>query len=610
MTAGREDKIVNTLLLFCLATGFACFSLILLPNQIGKAKMSSLKKNFAKVPENLAAIISLDEPKSEPVLPPGGPVARFEPAPQPPEPAYAAAAPIDEGSDIADEADPEVDVAGGPGAAIDDASAEATLAMRPEPTPTPMIESAAPSEDVAPLPAKGNFKDPYSLTLKIHKPSSIAINVPSRLDAIRASAKGDTWLIVPEALETDVAFWRDIYTKYGSDQVVLHHPQYLGIVYEVVDLTDIENDPRLTDIEKEHLREKRVDERREAIADTLRKLAANPKAVDLTDEELSIKRLFRGIDEYDAYRKAADEYGVRAQTGQRDKFIAGLKYSGRYLGEIEDIYRQYGLPMELTRLIFVESMFNTKAKSSAGASGIWQFMPGTGRLFLKMNSIVDERNDPIAATHASARLLRQNYDALGSWPLAVNAYNTGRGRMSQAATRLGTNDIARIIRGFHHSAYGFASRNFFLEYLAAMEIVEHAERYFGPISYDEPMRYEEVRSSYHISLPDVARVAGIPIETVEELNPGFTPGVMSGRTLVPQGVAIRVPEGSGEAFLLAAARAPKSRAGSMKHVVQGGETLSSIAEMYGVSADDIRRANRGIHRNPHQGQTIEIPFKQ
>lgn len=610
MTAGREDKIVNTFLLLCLATGFACFSLILLPNQIGKAKMSSLKKNFAKVPQSLASIISLDEPRKEPSpLPSDGPIARFEPAPPPPEPAYAAAGPIDEESDTADAADPEVDVAGGPGAAIDDASAEATLAMRSEPAPAPVIQEAAPSQDGEPLQTRGSLKDSYSLTLMIHKPSSIAINVPSRLDTIRSSAKGDTWLLIPEGLEADVAFWRDIYTKHDRNQVVLHHPQYLGIVYEVVDLTDIENDPRLTDIEKEHLREKRVDERREAVAETLRKLAANPKAVNLTDEELDIKRLFRGTDEYDAYKKAADEYGVRAQLGQRDKFVAGLKYSGRYLGEIEDIYKQYGLPMELTRLIFVESMFNTRAKSSAGASGIWQFMPGTGRLFLKMNSVVDERNDPIAATHASARLLRQNYDVLGSWPLAINAYNTGRGRMSQAAARLGTNDIARIIRGFHHSAYGFASRNFFLEYLAAMEIVEHAERYFGPISYDLPLRYEEVRSTYHISLPDVARVAGVPIESVEELNPGFTAGVMSGRTLVPQGMAIRLPEGSGEMFLMAAARAPRSRAGSIRHVVQGGETLGSIAEMYGVSADDIRRANRGIHRDPHRGQTIEIPFK-
>jgi len=300
---------------------------------------------------------------------------------------------------------------------------------------------------------------------------------------------------------------------------------------------------------------------------------------------------------------------VRAQLGQRDKFLVGLRYSGRYLGEIESIYNEYGLPRELTRLIFVESMFAPRVRSKSGASGIWQFMPRTGLLYLRINDIVDERNDPLISTHASAKLLRHNYNELGTWPLAINAYNAGRGRMKQAVKKLGTKDITRIIRNFNHRSYGFASRNFFLEYLAALDIVEHAEDYFGPIEYDKPLRYEVLKCSYHISLPNVARLAGISIETMGELNPALSAKVMSGKRLIPMGFAIRVPEGSGEFFLAAAARAPKSRTGPLRHVVGRGETLNSIGSMYGVPPADIRKANRNIRRRPRRGQKIVIPFE-
>jgi membrane-bound lytic murein transglycosylase D len=266
------------------------------------------------------------------------------------------------------------------------------------------------------------------------------------------------------------------------------------------------------------------------------------------------------------------------------------------------------MPRELSRLIFVESMFNLKAKSSVGASGIWQFMPQTGKLYLRMNKIVDERNDPIAATHASIKLLRHNYNELGTWPLAINAYNAGRGRLKQAVQTLGTKDIAKIVKNFKHRAYGFASRNFFPEYLAALEVAENPEKYFGPISYDDPLRFEMVRTAYHISLPSVAGVSGIPLEELLELNPGFSSKVISGDQLIPIAYPIKVPEGKGSIFIAAAARAPKSQRGSIRHVVAPNETVNSIAWMYGIDPTRIRQANANIRRNPSKGEIIVIPF--
>jgi len=440
-----------------------------------------------------------------------------------------------------------------------------------------------------------------------HKKSRLALGIPSLLSVSKKDPQKD-WIYSPASLEIDVAFWRDIYAKYHTDQVVLHHPKYLDIVYDVVELSDITRDPRLTDREKDYQKEKRIEEKRKNIENILEKLAEGGTARSLTDEEWQLKKLFDGVKENDPFKKALEVHGIRGQRGQRDKFIEGLKYSGKYLGEIEAVYEQHGLPVELTRIIFVESMFNLKAKSHVGASGVWQFMPATGKLYLRINDLVDERNDPILATHASAKLLRHNYNELKTWPLAINAYNAGRGRMQQAVKMLGTRDISIIVKNFEHGSYRFASRNFFPEFLAALEVAEHHERYFGPINFEQPLKYEVVKSPYHISLPDVLRIASIDIEKFEELNPAFTYKVLNGKIQIPSGFSIRIPEGRGELFMLAAARSPKSKKGAIYHVVERGETLATIANTYGIKPDSLRRANSGIHRQPSQGQKLVIPF--
>lgn len=549
MKSTNGNKIINVLLAVCIATAFASFALIILPNQLKKAVAVPISGKELSPPANLSSIVSLDK------------INRIEIIKNPEIPPAAS-----HESDDKNDPDDTI-IAGGAGAAIDSDSSESRDAL-----------------------------------LAYNKTSSISMNKP----ASKHETQKD-WTRVPPELEADVMFWHNIYAKYDRNQVVLHHPRHLDIVYDVVDLTDIEKNPRLTDIEKEHLREKRVEQKRDEVTDALRKLAARPASSSLSNEEVRIKKLFQNLNETNAFKRAADEDGVRAQLGQKDKFLIGLKYSGRYLGEIEAIFDSYGMPRELTRLIFVESMFNPYARSSVGASGIWQFMRGTGKLFLKINDIVDERNDPIAATHAAAKLLRHDYEILGAWPLAINAYNTGRGRMQQAVTELGTTDIAKIVRNFHCPSYAFASRNFFLEFLAALDVVEHAEKYFGPIEYDKPLSYELIKADYNISLPEVANAANINLDEILDLNPAFTPKVVGGNRLVPSGFTIRVPAKTSNAFLAATVRAPRSRTGNMKHVVQDGETLLSISDMYDIPSQKILDANKRTSRRLQTGQVIVIP---
>jgi len=441
--------------------------------------------------------------------------------------------------------------------------------------------------------------------LVVHAESSLAFSAAHNRKPYRITRA--SWLETPDGLETDVAFWHDIYSKYDRNEVVLHHPRHLGIVYAVVTLSDIEADLRLTAAERSRIRDNRVNAKRNEYTGILKKLASGAPERSLTREEIRIKRMFDSIDdEPNKFRRALED-GIRSQTGQRDKFVAGLKHSGRYLGEIEKIFDAYAMPREITRLIFVESMFNLKAVSKTGASGIWQFMPGTGKLYLRMNDIVDERNDPIASTHAAAKLLRRNYDSLGTWPLAINAYNAGRGRLEQAVARTGTTEIARIIKEFSHPGYGFASRNFFPEFLAALDVAENAEKYFGRMEHDPPLRYEVLRTSLTILIPEVAQLAGLKLEEVLELNPALGQGVASGADPLPAGFALRVPEGRGRSFLAAAARAPSSSSRPLKHLVRRGETLQEIARTYGVEPRAIVEANDGMGWRVRIGQTILVP---
>ncbi len=253
---------------------------------------------------------------------------------------------------------------------------------------------------------------------------------------------------VPDGLRTQVDFWTKIYTEYTTGQAVLHDPNDLAKVYSVIDLPTCDEPPK-----KECLLER----------ENAMKKAKEPILAKLDPD-------------------GSKNIRVRAQVGQRDKFIEALFLSEDIIGEIEKIFKEKGLPVELSRLPFVESMFNVSAHSHAGAAGIWQFMPSTARVCgLKVGKGVDERLDITKSTHAAARHLKRDYNHLGDWALAVNAYNAGPGRLANAIKVLGTKDISKIIRHYEHPAYGFASKNFYPCFLAALRAYENRDLYFADI---------------------------------------------------------------------------------------------------------------------------------
>src|SRR5690606_13621005 len=156
--------------------------------------------------------------------------------------------------------------------------------------------------------------------------------------------------------------------------------------------------------------------------------------------------------------------------------------------EMARIFREYQMPVELTRLPLVESSFNFKARSKAGASGIWQFMPATGRAFLRIDASVDERNEPIRATEAAARMLRKNYNMLGNWPLAVMAYNHGAYGLRRLVNKFKTNNLVELL-DVRRGRFGFASASFYASFLAALEAEKRADHFFGKVFRAQPLEY-------------------------------------------------------------------------------------------------------------------------
>ena len=231
------------------------------------------------------------------------------------------------------------------------------------------------------------------------------------LPLLSLSVAAEETLPLPPELEPDVQFWEAMFARYTTDQGVLHDNRNLAVVYEQVDIPATA--PR---------RERRrlVERRREAIKSVMQRLAAG-KRDGLSAEEARILALWPEGVSNDTLRKAVDQ--IRYQQGLADRFRDGLERSGRWRKHVLNELKALDVPLELVALPHVESSYNPDARSQVGASGIWQFTRSTGRRFMEVDHILDERNDPWRATTAAAQLLAYNYSITGNWPMAITAYN-------------------------------------------------------------------------------------------------------------------------------------------------------------------------------------------
>jgi len=337
--------------------------------------------------------------------------------------------------------------------------------------------------------------------------------------------------VVDGTLRKNVDFWVKIYTLYDTNQGVIHDSRYIDKIFEIMDFQTSGG------YSSRKVREAR--RKWQQVLMSVHKKREKPES--MSEEEKHAFLLYQDISEPGKYLSAAQRKRIRFQLGQKDKFMEGLVQSGKYLVHMEEIFRREGLPVELTRLPFVESSFNVRARSKVGASGIWQFMRSTGRLFLRINDSVDERNDPIRATEAAAKLLKINYESLKSWPLAITAYNHGRQGMMRAVRKVGSDDLEELIGEYRNRKFGFASSNFYTEFLAALEAERNADGFFGKIKRDEPLLAYEVEIPDSIQLDELCKFLSLDKNSIRQTNQGLSEAVFRGNKMVPAGYILRIP---------------------------------------------------------------------
>jgi membrane-bound lytic murein transglycosylase D len=296
---------------------------------------------------------------------------------------------------------------------------------------------------------------------------------------------------------------------------------------------------------------------------------------------------------------------IKAQRGIKERTAAGLKRSGRHIAQMQQIFRERGLPVELTYLPIVESSYDINARSTVGALGMWQFMRATGKQFMRVDRSIDERRDPIESTRAAASFLKQSYETLGTWPLAITAYNYGPGGMARAVKEIESDNLVELIREYRHPYWGFPPKNFYAEFLAAVEIGKDVNRYFPDLQLDPPAPIKEIELKSSVSVVTLAQNTGL---TRDQLL-GWNPALSTQTRLVPAGYRVKVPVDSKTQPVIEVAQSQaKEQPQVMRHQVKRGETLFQIARRYGASVDRILKMNGiGKSHRLQAGTTLLIP---
>ncbi|ATB42469.1 lytic transglycosylase [Cystobacter fuscus] len=277
----------------------------------------------------------------------------------------------------------------------------------------------------------------------------------------------------------------------------------------------------------------------------------------------------------------------------RKWFRKWVSRSTRYLPTMQPILESLGLPRDTVYLAMIESGFSPSAYSWAHAAGPWQFIASTGRQYgLHQDFWVDERKDPIKATYAAARYLKDLYSELGHWYLAWAGYNTGSGRVRRLMERHGTSDFWTISA---EKGLATETKHYVPKLIAAALIAKHPNA-FGfaedEFVYESPLAFDEVKLTEAVDLDVVARAAGASVLEVQELNPELR------RWCTPPASAknpytLRLPQGTRQRFTENFAQlATKDRLAFRVHRVKRGDTLSQIALNYGTAPEAILQMNQ------------------
>jgi membrane-bound lytic murein transglycosylase D len=407
---------------------------------------------------------------------------------------------------------------------------------------------------------------------------------------------------VPEVIRTNTDFWVRIYTEVSLEEGLLHDSEYPHIVYEKV-----KHGGRKGKALSDH-----IDQRRkiytEAIANVRDSFENTWGPV-----EKQVASAFKLAPEG---ALAGAHNRVRHQTGQKERFKQGLERSAMYLDTISAILKQYGVPDELKYLPHVESSFDAEAYSKVGAAGLWQFMRSTGRSYMKIDYMFDERRDAIISTYAAAKFLRANYNMLKEWPLAITAYNHGPNGIRRAVASVGSSDIGVILQKHESATFKFASKNFYSCFVAVLRIMEEPEKYFKNIQYKPKFQATSIKLPFSIRADAICKSLGITEQQFKQLNPSLRPIVFTQKKPIPAGYSVNIPVTISSKDALASLNrtpapqrpTPKESEQDGYYTVVQGDNLHNIARRLGISMHELAAANNITNSSRiYVGQVLLIP---
>jgi membrane-bound lytic murein transglycosylase D len=293
-------------------------------------------------------------------------------------------------------------------------------------------------------------------------------------------------------------------------------------------------------------------------------------------------------------------------SSRQDYFSQLINNSSHFLYHVANEVERRGMPLEIALLPMIESAYNPVAYSSAHASGIWQFIPSTGKHYgLKQNWWYDGRRDVIAATGAALDYLQVLHGMFNDWELALAAYNWGEGAVQRAIER---NQAKGLGTDFLSLAAGMPAetRNYLPKLLAVKNIIANPARYGLTLAAvpNEPY-FEVVKLKRHIDLATAARFAGMSIDEFKFLNPAHRKPVINSNSAE----TVVVPKQYVAAFMASMSQHENKPLVAMKtHTVRAGELPQAIAEQYGISVDELNNLNNvGARRRIATGQTLMVP---
>jgi len=384
---------------------------------------------------------------------------------------------------------------------------------------------------------------------------------------VAAPAAASNPALSSRGLEQRIDFWKKVYVQYGADDVIIHDRFHVNLIYDVA--TEETQEEKIAEIQNA-LREIRSN------LGTPENLGPTAATIYESIAAQGLPLSFSLVDDLIA--------NIHTQIGIKEQFRAGVIRSGRYVEKFREIMASHGVPTELALLPLVESGFRN-ARSKAGAVGVWQFTFGTGKQYLTINRWMDERLDAVRSSEAAAKFLRANYRALGTWPLAITAYNHGREGMLQAQEKHGS-DLPAIIEDYRGPVFGYASMNFYSEFLAAVDVYKNHRQHFGELTLDSPVLLSDedppLRSYY---LP--ARRTRTPAARY------------SGRKAAGRKASLSARRTHGQAR-------KATGAAVARYKVRKGDTLTHISRRTGVPVRHLMAKNKLKKSNIRAGQVLRV----